>query len=269
MFQSSIFARNAFLSISTAVFFLVLTATVPARAGDCQTALGSSTGYVSLSNGTTTTSQKGVDEWEGEVVKLTTSLPGVLTISGTGVKSQSSLYSAAASGTHPRIDSARLGTGVRALQAVVRAGNHCIQVAPPTGATGNYTVSATFTDVCHLGDLDDHGDSFLCATPLTVGSGSSTSPVSGEITSSSTTADGDMFSFELSSSATVTIESSGSTDVTATLYDADGAEIASDDNGGSSPNFRIVESLAAGRYYVRVEGSSTTTTGGYSISASQ
>jgi hypothetical protein len=248
VFHSSTFARNAFLSISSAASILALTAALPAHAGDCQTALGSSTGYVSLSTGTSTSSQKGVDEWEGEVVKLTTSLPGVLTISGTGVKSQNSLYSAAASGTHPRIDSAKLGSNVRAWQAVVRAGNHCIQVAPPTGATGNYTVSVFFTDVCHLGDLDDHGDSFLCATSLTVGGSS----VSGEITSSTSTADGDVFSFDLSSSATVTIASSGSTDVTATLYDADGIEIASDDNSGSSPNFQIVESLSAGRYYVRV-----------------
>ena len=257
MFQSTGFFRNAFVAI-------LLTATVPAWAEDCQTALSSSTGYTSLSNAGTTNAQKSVDEWEGEVVKLTTSLPGVFTISGSGVKSQNSLYSAAASGTHPRVDTSKLGTGVRSLQAVIRAGNHCIQVAPPAGATGNYTVSVTFTDVCHLGDLDDHGDSFLCATALTVGGSSA----SGQITYSSSAADGDMFTFELSSSATVTITSTGSTDVTGTLYNADGDILDSDDNGGSSPNFQIVESLAAGRYYVRVEGVGTTT-GSYSVSATQ
>lgn len=257
MFQSNAFVRNAF-------FAILLTATVPAWAEDCQTALSSSTGYTSLSNAGTANAQKSVDEWEGEVVKLTTSLPGVFTISGSGVKSQSSLYSAAASGTHPRIDTSKLGTGGRSLQAVIRAGNHCIQVAPPAGATGNYTVSVTFTDVCHLGDLDDHGDSFLCASSLTVGGSSA----SGQITYVSSTADGDMFTFELSSSATVTIVSTGSTDVTGTLYNADGDILDSDDNGGSSPNFQIVESLAAGRYYVRVEGAGTTT-GSYSVSVTQ
>lgn len=257
MFQSNGFVRNAFVAI-------LLTATVPAWADDCQTALGGTTGFTALSNAGTTNAQKSVDEWEGEVVKLTTSLPGVFTVSGSGVKSQSFLYSAAASGTHPRIDTMKLGTGVRSLQAVVRAGNHCIQVVPPAGATGNYTVSVTFTDVCHLGDLDDHGDSFLCASSLTVGGSS----VSGQITYASSTADGDMFTFELSSSATVTITSTGSTDVTGTLYNSDGDILDSDDNGGSSPNFQIVESLAAGRYYVRVEGVGTTT-GSYSVSATQ
>lgn len=257
MFQSTAFVRNAFVAI-------LLTATVPAWAEDCQTALSSSTGFTSLSNAGTTNAQKSVDEWEGEVVKLTTSLPGVFTISGSGVKSQSSLYSAAASGTHPRVDTSKLGTGVRSLQAVVRAGNHCIQVVPPAGSTGNYTVSVTFTDVCHLGDLDDHGDSFLCATALTVGGSSA----SGQITYSSSTADGDMFTFELSSSATVTITSTGSTDVTGTLYNSAGDILDSDDNGGSSPNFQIVESLAAGRYYVRVEGAGTAT-GSYSVSVTQ
>jgi hypothetical protein len=258
VFQSTAFVRNAFVAI-------LLTATVPAWAEDCQTALGGSTGYTALSNGGSTNAQKSVDEWEGEVVKLTTSLPGVFTISGSGVKSQGSLYSAAASGTHPRIDTMKLGTGARSLQAVVRAGNHCIQVTPPAGATGNYTVSVTFTDVCHLGDLDDHGDSFLCASALTVGGSS----VSGQITYSNSTADGDMFTFELSSSATVTIESTGSTDVTATLYDADGDVLDSDDNSGTtSPNFKVIESLSAGRYYVRVEGVSTAT-GSYSVSVTQ
>lgn len=261
MFQSTAFVRNAFVSVPSAALVIALTVAIPARAEDCQTALGSSTGYTSLANGGTTNAQKSVDEWEGEVVKLTTSLPGVFTISGSGVKSQNSLYSAAVSGTHPRIDTIKLGTGVRGLQAVVRAGNHCIQVAPPAGSSGNFTVSVTFTDVCHLGDLDDHGDSFICATPLTVGGSSA----SGQMTYSSSTADGDMFSFELSSSATVTIESTGYTDVTATLYDVDGGVLDSDDNGGSSPNFKIIESLSAGRYYVRVEGAGTAT-GSYSVS---
>lgn len=265
MFQSTAFVRNAFLAIPSAALAILLATAVPARAEDCQTALSGSTGFTALSNGGSTNAQKSVDEWEGEVVKLTTSLPGVFTISGSGVKSQSSLYSAAASGTHPRIDTIKLGTGVRGLQAVVRAGNHCIQVVPPAGATGNFTVSVTFTDVCHLGDLDDHGDSFLCATALTVGGSSA----SGQITYSSSTADGDMFTFELSSSATVTIESTGSTDVTATLYDANGDVLDSDDNSGStSPNFKIIEALSAGRYYVRVEGVGTAT-GSYSVSVTQ
>jgi hypothetical protein len=246
VFYHSVSLRCVFVSFVAAAALLI--ASAPAQAGDCQTALGSSTGFVSLSNAGTTTKQKGVDEWENEVVKVTTVLPGVLTITGSGARSHSAVFSAGATTPHPRIDTARLGTGARSLQAVVKAGNHCIEVAPPNGATGNFTIDVTFTDVCHLGDLDDHGDSFLCATALTVGGGS----VSGQVTSSGGTDDSDVFSFTLGSSATVAIASSGSTDVQATLYSADGTIIATDDNGGSSPNFSITQSLATGSYGVTV-----------------
>lgn len=262
MFNHSVSLRCVFASF-VAIAALVIT-TGPAQAGDCQTALGSSTGSVSLSNAASTTKQKGVDEWENEVVKVTTVLPGVLTITGTGAQSHSAVFSAGASTPHPRIDTARLGSGARSLHAVVKAGNHCIEVAPPNGASGNFTVQVTFTDVCHLGDLDDHGDSFLCATALTVGGSS----VSGQITSSGGTDDSDVFSFTLGSSAMVAIASSGSTDVQATLYSADGTIIATDDNGGSSPNFEITESLAAGSYYVRIEGSGSAT-GSYGVTVAE
>lgn len=262
MFQANAFVRTAFASIPSTLFMIALASATPVRADDCQSALSSSTGYTSLSNGSTSNVQRRVDEWEGEVVRLTTDLPGVFTISGSGPRSQSSLFSAAASTPHPRLDAIKLGTGVRSLQAVVRAGKHCIQVAPPMGATGDFTVSVTFTDVCHLGDLDDHGDSFLCSTPLTVGGSS----VGGEITYMSSTLDGDMYSFDLSSTTTVTIESTGSTDVNATLYDADGDILDSDDGSGASSNFQIIaSSLPADRYYIRVEGAGTTT-GSYSVS---
>jgi len=115
-------------------------------------------------------------------------------------------------------------------------------------------------DVCHLGNVDDHGDSFVCATPVTVGGS-----VSGEITSSSTTNDIDRFTFVLSSSGTVSIESTGSTDVEADLHDGNGSLRASDDDSGTTPpNFKITQALAAGRYYVRVKGAN----GSYGVGVS-
>jgi hypothetical protein len=251
--------RNAF--IAGAAFFSILIAAAESRAQttDCQTELGFTTGYTSLTNNTTTTKEKGVDEWDGEVIKIRTSRPGVLTIEGVGTGSQSLLYTDAASGPYPLLDSAQLGTSLRDLQVVISAGDHCIQVAPPPGAQGALEIHATFTDVCPLGTEDDHGDSFLCATSMTVGGSS----VSGQI-SSGTPSDGDMFTFTLGSSATVTIESTGSTDVEAELYDQNGALLDSDDDSGTSPNFQIIRSLAAGRYYIRVKGSN----GSYGLGAS-
>lgn len=260
MFNHAHAVRNAFIAGAAMFSILIVSkASWGQTPTDCATELGVTTGYTSLTNNTSTSKQKGVDEWDGEVIKIRTTRPGVLTLEGVGTASQSSLYTDAASGPYPLLDSAQLGTDVRNLQVVISAGDHCIQVAPAAGATGNLEIEATFTDVCPLGTADDHGDSFLCATSMTVGGSS----VSGQI-SSGTPSDGDMFTFTLGSTTTVTIESTGSTDVEGELYDQNGVLLDSDDDSAGSPNFRIIESLGAGKYYVRVKGAS----GSYGLGAS-
>lgn|GEM_PF-1666213 len=239
--------RNAFFSITcVALLAISILANVrPAEAQDCQTALESSTGAVELSNGDTTNKKKGVDEWSGEVVKLVTTLPGVLVIAGEGDGAQDSIYTQGSSTTHPLIDSAQLGTDLGELQAVIPAGTHCIQVAPGSNATGDFEVFASFTDVCHLGTVDDHGNSLLCATPIEVGA---SLPTSGEI-GPAITADHDVFTFEPEAAATVTVTSTGG-DVSAGLYNSEGTLL---DTG------LIFQALAAGRYYVQVSGDDEST----------
>ena len=241
--------RNPFLSIPCIALFAVSILGGPNRAAaqDCQTALASSTGAVALSNGDSTSKKKGVDEWDGEVVKITTTLPGVLVLEGDGDGAQDSVYTQGSSTSHPLIDSAQLGTGLGELQSVVPAGTHCIQVTPGSGATGDFEVFASFTDVCHLGDVDDHGNSLLCATTLEMGG----SPTSGEIDSPST-ADYDVFTFEQEDAATVTVNGTGGT-VSAGLYDSEGALL---DTGLT---FQIPAALAATRYYVQVSGEDEST----------
>jgi hypothetical protein len=200
-----------------------------------------------------------VDEWDGDVLKIRTALPGVITIGGTGAGSQGSLYTEGSTSFHPLVDSAHLGTSLGELQVVVPAGDHCIQVAPGPGATGNFEVEASFIDACHLGAADDHGDSFLCATPIIVDDSDS-----GEINPS---ADADLFTFVLTSAATVAIESTGSTDVAGELYDNGGVLLEEDDNGGTSPNFLMTRSLDAGRYYVKVSGANDEGAYGLSVAS--
>lgn len=249
--------RNAFLTGAAVLATLIIIGDSRAQAADCATALAGTSGYTSLTNGASATRERKVDEWDGEVIQLRTTRPGVIVIEGNGPGLQNSVYTDAASGPYPLLDSAQLGTSLAKLQTVVPAGDHCIQVTPGTG-TDDFEVQATFIDVCHLGDVDDHGDSLVCATTLTVGGSS----VSGEVTSFSTT-DIDRFTFELGSSATVAVESTGSTDVEADLYSEAGSLLASDDDSGATDNFKITQSLAAGRYYVRVKGAN----GSYGIGA--
>ena len=248
------FLRNRFASISClALFALFMTGNVsPAAAQGCQDALDGSTGYVDLENGQTAMKKKTVDEWDDDVLKITTDRPGVITIQSDGPGAQNSLYTEGSTSFHPLVDSAYQGTGLGDLEVIVPAGDHCIQVAPGTTGSAEIEIEATFIDACHLGDTDDYGDSFLCAEPFVVDD----PLVSAEISVPGATSDYDMFTFTLTSGATVTIESTGSTDVAGSLYDDGGTFLESDDDDGDSDNFQIVRALSPGRYYVRVEGAS-------------
>ena len=91
---------------------------------------------------------------------------------------------------------------------------------------------------------DDHGDSRSNATRVSL-----PSETSGEIDPGD---DEDYFRFEVSARGEVLARTTGGLDTLGALYDADGAEVATDDDGGAGANFRIQRQLDAGAYYVRV-----------------
>jgi hypothetical protein len=245
-------------AVFAGVLMLVASASgVLAQSTDCQTELGTSSGFTTLGNGGSTSQTAGVVEWDGEVLKLGTNTSGVLTINASGSRSRGSLYTQGSSTPHPLVNRANIGTSQRDLKVVVPAGHHCIELTPGPGASGDITLTVSFVDSCHLGTPDDHGDSFLCATPITVGGSSA----SGEITSTSSVDDVDMFVLTLTSSATVTIASSGGGYVGGSLYDGSGSLITSDNTGWSAANFSITQSLSAGTYYIEVTGPDSATYG--------
>ena len=91
---------------------------------------------------------------------------------------------------------------------------------------------------------DDHGDSRSNATRVSL-----PSETSGEIDPGD---DEDYFRFEVSARGEVLARTTGGLDTLGALYDADGAEVATDDDGGAGTNFGIQRQLDAGAYYVRV-----------------
>ena len=99
-------------------------------------------------------------------------------------------------------------------------------------------------NVCSLGEGDDYGDSFVCATGMAVDE-----TVNGTIVGAE---DRDVFSFTVAAAATVEIESFGTTAVSAWLHGAEGALVATDDGQGG--NVHLSESLAPGRYFLRITG---------------
>ncbi|MCP4660514.1 MAG: hypothetical protein GY856_34370 [bacterium] len=95
---------------------------------------------------------------------------------------------------------------------------------------------------------DDHGETAACASPLDLDR-----RAAGEIRNGWGD-DEDFFTFLLSTTRTVRIETRGETDTFGGLYDRFGHRLARADDGGRAGNFRIVKTLGPGRYFVRVEG---------------
>ncbi len=117
---------------------------------------------------------------------------------------------------------------------------------PPIPIPGYPPVPIKLFGGCYLGDVNDHGDAFACATPLRLGE-----TMGGELRSGFGD-DVDTLTFVLSAQQTVRIESTGSADTVVALYDRHGHRLATDDDGGSDANFRLVRTLGAGRYFVRI-----------------
>lgn len=259
------FVKDFVRSTSTQTFvqalLLGLLLAVPGLAQtptNCEDALDASGGGTLLVHNQTTSTEKRVDEWNNDIVKITAPRSGFLEISAVGASSEGALLTGG-SGTYELVDGSPVGTAHRAATAVVEGKVYCIEIEPPAGVTtGNLKVEVKFTDPCQMGQPDDHGDSFSCATVI--------DPLSSTTSGSITTTDHDVFTFSLTSTQTLELKSTGSTDVAAKLYDEDGALVASDSDSGLGSNFEFSPTLVAGRYYLRVE-SENSGTGSYSVVA--
>ncbi len=104
---------------------------------------------------------------------------------------------------------------------------------------------------------DDHGNDFISATKIKVGSSSSgIIELGGDL---------DLFRFDLKHPITILIKSFGETDVYAELLDNADQLIATDDNGRDSNNFMIKTPLLPGPHYLRIKHYSSEGTGDYVI----
>ena len=92
---------------------------------------------------------------------------------------------------------------------------------------------------------DDHGDTSANATPVGL---SSSTP--GEL---ETETDADYFQLAVTRTGTLTVETTGATDTQGQLL-RDGVPVADDDDSKDGKNFRIVQDVSPGTYYVRVTG---------------
>ncbi len=199
--------------------------------------------------------------WDSGIINITVTDPGLLSLDaeGTYIIAKSGEEDLCGGGTRELPNGWMAQTQGRS-SVPVRPGDYSLQLVPHGSTTVDYRVRADLTDACVGVSGDDHGDTNLCSTELCM----STS-TAGSI-GSYTDPDYDVFSFVVESEGSVVVESTGSTDVRAELFNERGKRLAEDDDSGSGVNFKITETLKAGRYFVRVEGTSGAT-GSYNVSA--
>ena len=108
---------------------------------------------------------------------------------------------------------------------------------------------------------NDHGHDQASATP--VGIPSTTAGMLERY-------DRDWFRIDVAQAGTLRLETTGRTDTFGTLYSADGSELAKEDySPRTSTDFRILmDSVAAGTYYLQVRGGYNRTRGAYSLEVS-
>ena len=153
-------------------------------------------------------------------------------------------------GARPKGDrSVHWGVGIDADQSCDNCCTTC-----PTSGTGEISKALICSDD---GGGDDHGDTRGEATRVHL-----PSDTQGRL---ERRGDEDWFQFTAPQAGTLTVETTGSTDTSGTLYTAGGGWLDSDYDSGRGDNFRISREVSAGTYYVRVNG--FLTTGSYTLHA--
>ncbi|MCB4759687.1 MAG: pre-peptidase C-terminal domain-containing protein, partial [Sulfurovum sp.] len=166
---------------------------------------------------------------------------GILTVKTTGTTDTvGTLYNA--SGTKiTENDNGDLHSNFR-ISRTVAAGKYYVRVKHRSASsTGRYTLVSQFSD---------HGNSKTTATSINL---NSTTAGNIEVAESA-----DYFKIVIPrGGGRLTVNTTGSTNTRGALLDANGTQVASNDNSGPDRNFRISKSVPAGTYYVKVSASST------------
>ncbi len=137
-------------------------------------------------------------------------------------------------------------------------GTHTAELILPNDDSDENPYNVTLTGVgTSTSSGDDHGDTTLTATKVSV-----PSSTAGSLGGNN---DRDVFQFTLTQAASITIRTTGSVDTYGTLVNAKGRVLAEQDDYGSDVNFRIRRSLSAGTYFIGVEGYDGTEQGAYRL----
>ena len=93
-------------------------------------------------------SAKGTDEWSSDVMKVSVGESGLLLVSAEGPEVQALIYTPNPLGGDPiLLAEDGIGTGGSILALAVEPGDYCVDIAPPTGATGSVSVRTDFVQL--------------------------------------------------------------------------------------------------------------------------
>ena len=191
-------------------------------------------------------------------VQVTTS--GQLTVYTTGTTDTVGRLESSTGATLATNDDGGTGTNFRIVRDVT-PGTYYIRVTGyvPTRA-GPYTIYANFdgTSSTSPPSSDDPGNTRATATSLPLNS-----PLTGRIDPAG---DIDYFRVQVTTSGPLTVETTGTTDTVGRLESSSGSTLATNDDGGTGTNFRIVHDVTPGTYYIRVTGYGSRT-GSYTLNA--
>ena len=125
------------------------------------------------------------------------------------------------------------------------------------GTDGVYTLRGAFTPVANAGADAANTDDTI--TPPV-------NPISGTVAvSGGTTQEAYRYLLSIEESGALYLHTTGTTDVTGTLYGPDGRQVARDENSGDGNNFRIAVGVTSGLYLLEVKGATRTTAGDYTL----
>jgi hypothetical protein len=184
---------------------------------------------------------------------------GTTFVSGGSVDTVGNLYASDATTVLDSNDNdptGSLGTNFLLFGHVTKPNTFYVEVTGKNGATGPYALYSLFEP----DDPDGHGGFPWLGTPL--------SPTGSDTGSIVRAGDIDYFIIDLPSAGTLTLQSTGGTDVTGFLFDSNLNQIdTNDDISGTNLNFRMQDTLSAGRYYLAINGYDVTVRGDYGITS--
>ena len=169
---------------------------------------------------------------------------GTLRAYTTGSTNTSGKLTSADGSVSERNDDSGEGTNFRFVEDV-SAGTYFVRVTGSRDATGTYTLHVAL-ETDEVGVADDHGDTADAATAVRV-----PSSTSGRL---ETSGDEDYFRIVLDEPGSLTVRTTGSTNTSGELTRENGTQVDDDEDSGDGSNFRIVEDVPAGTYYIRVSG---------------